>query len=74
VDDLRRVQPIYETLPGWETDVSRIRHYGDLPVGARNYLDRVSQLVGRPVGVVSVGPDREQTIFTPHSTLRSGQK
>ena len=74
VDDLRRVQPIYETIPGWQTDVSKIRHYGDLPAGARYYLDRVSQLVGRPVGVVSVGPDRDQTIFTPHSTLKSGQK
>ena len=63
VDDLRLVQPIYETMPGWETDVSQVRRLEDLPDGARRYLDRVSQLVGSPVDVVSVGPDREQTIF-----------
>jgi adenylosuccinate synthase len=63
VDDLRRVQPVYETVPGWETDVTEIREYGDLPAGARHYVDRVSELVGRPVEIVSVGPDRAQTIF-----------
>jgi len=63
VDDLRRVQPIYETVPGWMTDVSGVRKLAALPDGARRYLDRVSQLVGRPVEVVSVGPGREQTIL-----------
>jgi adenylosuccinate synthase len=63
VDDLRRVKPVYETLPGWQTEVSDLRRMADLPVNARKYLDRLSQLVGRPVEVVSVGPDREQTIF-----------
>lgn len=62
-DDLRRAKPIYETLPGWETDVTGIRRIEDLPAGARAYLDRVSELVGRPVGIVSVGPDRAQTMF-----------
>ena len=63
VDDLRRVKPIYETLPGWQEDITGVRQMKDLPAAARGYLDRVSQLVGRPVEVVSVGPDREQTIF-----------
>lgn len=63
VDDLRRVQPIYETIAGWQTDVSGVRRMADLPDGARRYLDRVSELVGRPVEVVSVGPGREQTIL-----------
>ena len=63
-EDLRRVQPIYETIPGWEEDVTGIRTLEDLPAGARGYLDRVSELIQRPVAVVSVGPDREQTIFT----------
>jgi adenylosuccinate synthase len=62
-DDLRRVAPIYETFPGWLEDVSGARRMEDLPAGARRYLTRVSQLVGRAVEVVSVGPDREQTIF-----------
>jgi adenylosuccinate synthase len=63
-DDLRRVKPIYETLPGWQTDVTGIRRIEDLPAGARQYLDRVSQLVGKPVEIVSVGPDRAQTMFS----------
>ena len=62
-DDLRRCQPIYETLPGWQTDVTKIRKLAEMPAGARNYLDRVSQLVGKPVEIVSVGPDRAQTMF-----------
>jgi adenylosuccinate synthase len=63
-DDLRRCQPIYETLPGWQTDVTKIRRLEDLPAGARSYLNRISQLVGKPVEIISVGPDRAQTMFT----------
>ncbi len=63
VDDLRRVKPVYETLPGWQQDVTGIRNLADMPAGARRYLDRVSELVGKPVEVVSVGPDRAQTMF-----------
>ena len=64
VDDLRRVKPVYETFPGWQTDVTKVRKLADLPAAARQYLDRVSQLVGKPVEIVSVGPDRAQTMFT----------
>ena len=63
-DDLRRIQPIYETIPGWQTDVTAARKMEDLPAGAHQYLQRGSELVGCPVDVVSVGPDRAQTIFT----------
>ncbi len=63
VDDLRRVQPIYETLPGWNIDVTGIRELAAMPENARRYLNRVSELVGKPVEVVSVGPDRAQTMF-----------
>ncbi len=62
VDDLRRVRPVYETLPGWQKEISHIRRRDRLPENAQAYLDRISQLIGRPVGIVSVGPDREQTI------------
>lgn len=60
---LRRAIPIYETLPGWNKDVTGARKLSDLPANALAYLDRISQLVGIPVKIVSVGPDREQTIF-----------
>lgn len=64
VDDLRHAVPIYETLPGWREEISHVRRFDDLPDNARRYLERICQLVGRPIEVVSVGPDREQTIFT----------
>jgi len=62
VDDLRRVQPVYETLPGWKEDLTQARTLTDLPANARAYLQRIGQLVGVPVEMVSVGPDRDQTI------------
>ncbi len=61
--DLRRAVPVYETLPGWQEDISDIRRIDDLPAAAVGYLDRIADLVGRPVEIVSVGPDREQTMF-----------
>ncbi len=60
---LRDAKPIYETHQGWMHDVSNARSMDDLPPLALAYLKRVSELVGVPVEVVSVGPDREQTIF-----------
>ncbi len=63
VDDLRRAVPVYETMPGWRKDTTKARTMADLPKPALNYLARLSELIGRPVDVVSVGPDREQTIF-----------
>lgn len=59
---LERCKPIYETLPGWSEDISKCRKPADLPAAARRYVDRVAELVGKPVSVVSVGPDRDQTI------------
>jgi len=63
VDDLRRVKPILETVPGWCQDVTKVRVRKDLPKLALEYLDKISKLIGRPVEIVSVGPDRQQTIF-----------
>jgi adenylosuccinate synthase len=63
VDDLRRVVPVYETLPGWQQEITEVRKPSDLPDAARAYFERISNLVGRPVEVISVGPDRSQTMF-----------
>jgi adenylosuccinate synthase len=63
VDDLRRVVPVYETLPGWQQEITAARRLEDLPPKARAYLDRIAALIGRPVEIVSVGADREQTII-----------
>jgi adenylosuccinate synthase len=62
VDDLRHATPIYETLPGWQEEITACRSYAELPENAKRYLRRVSELVGRPVEMVSVGPARDQTI------------
>jgi adenylosuccinate synthase len=62
VDDLRVVKPIYETHPGWQEDITSARSIDDLPQNARNYVNRIAEILGRPIGLISVGPDREQTI------------
>jgi adenylosuccinate synthase len=61
-DDLNRVEPVYETLAGWDEDITGARSIDDLPATARAYIDRLSELIGVPVGIVSVGPGRDQTI------------
>ncbi|MFW2390068.1 MAG: adenylosuccinate synthase [Polyangiales bacterium] len=55
------VQPVYETLQGWDEDLTSCRTRGDLPAAAQEYLTRIEQEVSCRVGVVSVGPDREDT-------------
>lgn len=60
---LERCRPVYETLPGWRQDVSAARRLVDLPNAARRYVERLGELLGRPVTIISVGPDRAQTIF-----------
>lgn len=60
---LAEVEPIYEEFAGWESDTTGIRAYADLPLNARLYLERLSEVVGTKLGIVSVGPGREQTII-----------
>jgi adenylosuccinate synthase len=58
----QRLRPVYEELPGWTEPLGNARTIGALPVNARRYVDRLAALVGAPIVLVSVGPDREQTI------------
>ncbi len=60
---LAKVEPVYEELPGWETDTSGIRSYEQLPANARRYIERMSEAAGVKIGIVSVGPRRDQTII-----------
>lgn len=60
--ELERCKPIYEELPGWNEDITKVTKLEDLPENACHFLSRVSELVGVPLVTVSVGPDREQTI------------
>jgi adenylosuccinate synthase len=56
-----KAEPIYEELSGWREDLGDATGIGELPSAARDYLDRIAELTGVPVGVVSVGPEREQS-------------
>ena len=60
---LAKVEPVYETFKGWKTDISGIRKYEDLPEEARAYLTRLAEVTGICLGIVSVGPNRDQTII-----------
>ncbi|MGA0040282.1 MAG: adenylosuccinate synthase [Pirellulales bacterium] len=62
VDDLRVAEPEFETLPGWKEEISGVRSEADLPEAAKRYIARIGELLGRPVSIVSVGPDRAETI------------
>ena len=59
---LGKVEPVYEEFNGWMTDTTKCRNYEELPEGAKKYLQRLSEVAGVELGIVSVGPDREQTI------------
>lgn len=59
---LGEVEPVYETMPGWLSKTSDIRDYAALPANCRRYVERIAELCGARVGIVSVGPDRSQTI------------
>jgi len=60
---LSNIKPIYETLPGWDEDITQIRDFDKLPENAKAYVKKIELLLGTPVKIVSVGPDRKQTIF-----------
>ena len=57
------LEPVYETHKGWGVDISNVRKYEDLPENAKKYLQRLESVLETPISIVSVGPDREQTIF-----------
>jgi adenylosuccinate synthase len=59
---LERCQPVYEELPGWQSSISDIRDYEQLPSQAKQYLARLEELISCPINLVSVGAEREQTI------------
>lgn len=60
---LEECRPIYEEWEGWNESLSGIRRKEDLPLAAQSYLNRIKELVGVPIGIISVGPDREETLF-----------
>ena len=60
--ELERAEPVYETFPGWDDDCSGVRRIDELPAAARAFVDALEALAGVPIALVSVGPERTQTI------------
>ena len=60
-EELTKVKPVYETMPGWNCPTTEIRKWDDLPKNAKKYLERIAELVDSELGIISVGPKREQT-------------
>lgn len=63
MDVLADVEPVYEILPGWHGNISGARRFEDLPKEAQGYVKRIEQLIGAPIRMVSVGPERTQTLM-----------
>lgn len=63
LDDLAVAKPVYRTVPGWMTDTTGMTSYDELPENARKYVETLGEILEVPVDIVSVGPDREQTII-----------
>lgn len=62
-EELGRVEPVYEDLPGWEQSTAGIKIKTELPDNAIRYLDRIEQVTGVPIDIISTGPDRRQTVM-----------
>ena len=60
---LSQAQPIYDTIPGWDEDLTEVNDFDKLPLNVRNYISRVEEATGKPVTIIGVGPKRSQTIF-----------
>ncbi len=60
--ELAKIVPIYETLPGWKTDITNVKNYEDLPSETKNYLSFIAEHSGFEISIISVGPKRDQTI------------
>lgn len=65
-DAVERMEPVFETMPGWTETTCGVQHWDALPLNARRYLERLSQSVEAPIDIVSTGPDRDETILVRH--------
>src|SRR5262249_33291857 len=68
---LEACEPVYETLPGWQTSTEGVRDFAMLPAAAQRYVGRLAELCGCEIGIVSTGPERNATILRPQSAVAS---
>ena len=69
VQTLEKVEPVYETVPGWSTDISAVRHFAELPAAAQDYLGFIADFIGVDVSMISIGPKRQQIITDMQAQL-----
>ncbi len=60
---LEECEPVYETMPGWKQPITHVRQYGELPTNAKRYISYVAEFLDVPISIVSIGPEREQTLI-----------
>lgn len=60
--DLHECEPIYETMPGWQSSTYGITDFSKMPIAAKEYIERLQELCGVPIDIISTGPERDQTI------------
>ncbi len=65
-----KVKPIYVEFPGWQTDLTKVKHKSEFPEELNNYIHFIEEEIGIHVSIASVGPNREQTIFLPDSSTK----
>jgi adenylosuccinate synthase len=58
-----KLEPVYETMPGWQTDLRGLRDWNALPGAAQNYIRRIEELIGVPAAIISTSPERKDTLF-----------
>ena len=68
--DLRLIKPVYETLPGWQEETLGITEFPQLPANARKYVELLSAHIGVEIGLISTGPERNQTIILGDSVMK----
>jgi adenylosuccinate synthase len=68
VANLQKVEPVYEEMSGWQTSTRHVRQFPDLPPQAQAYITRICELLGARLGIITVGPERDQTIVV-HDVL-----
>ena len=67
--ELAKIKPIYETLPGWQTDTLGVTDFEKLPENAKRYVKFLSDSIGVEIGLISTGPERDQTIIIGDSVM-----
>jgi adenylosuccinate synthase len=70
-DDYEKLVPQYEEVPGWSESTLGAKTLEELPQAARDYIEKIEELVGAPIDIISTGPDRVETIVLRHPFANS---